>query len=106
MDESAVGALDALPAIVAIHGVVAAGHGGDLAAELAELLFEPRDVVDAAVGRRVAAVHETVDENFFNFGFAREFEKREEVVDVRVHAAVADEAHEVELVAASAFDGG
>ena len=51
-----------LPAEVAVHGVVAARDGGDSAyAVLAEALFEGFDIVEAAGGHGVAAIHEGVD---------------------------------------------
>src|ERR1700751_481406 len=57
MHHRAICLLDALPAIVAIHRVVAAYHGRDLSnAVLAHLLRELAQKIDAAVGRRVASV--------------------------------------------------
>ena len=90
MNHRAVGLLDSFPAIVAIHCVVAADHGSDLAdAVLAHFLFELADKIDAAVRRRVAAVHEAMNENAGDFIFARHAQKLEEMVDMRVNAAVA-----------------
>ena len=61
---------DALPAIVAVHGVVAADDGGDLAdAVLAHFLFEGAQEINAAIRRGVAAVHEAVDEDARDFVF-------------------------------------
>ena len=42
-------------------------------------------------GRRVAPVHEAVDENALDFIFARHAQQREKMLDVRMDAAIADE---------------
>ena len=106
MNHGAVGFLDALPAIVAVHGVVAADDGGNLAdAVFAHFLFERAQEIDAAIGRGVAAVHEAVDENARDFIFAGHAQQRVEMFDVRVDAAIAEEAEEVELAGAAAFHG-
>ncbi len=71
VDHGAIGFFDAVPAIVAVHGVVAADDGGDLAdAVFAHFLFERLEEFDAAVGRSVAAVGEAVDEDALDFIFA------------------------------------
>src|SRR5271154_1741951 len=106
MNDCAVGFFDALPAIVAVHGVVAAADGGDLAhAELAHLLLELAEEIYSAVGGSVAPVHKAVDENILDFIFARHLEEREEMIDVRMDAAVAHKAEKVELARAAAFHG-
>ena len=95
----AVGFFDALPAIVAIHRVVAAADAGDLAhAIFANFLFELAQKIDAAFGRRVAPVHEAVDENFCDFVFARHAQERKEVLDVGMNSAIAEKPHQVQLV--------
>ena len=104
MDHGAIGLLDALPAIVAVHRVVAAADAGDLAhAVLAHLLLELAQEVDAAVGRRVAAVHEAVDENVLHLVFARHAQQLEQMLDVRMHAAVAHQPDQMQLASAAAL---
>src|SRR5208283_1376417 len=106
VDEGAIGEFDALPAVVAVHGVVAANEGGDFAdTEFAHFLLEFADVIAAAVGRGVAAVHEAVDEDLFDFPLLGHFEESEEVVDVGMHTAIAEQADEVELALAAALHG-
>ena len=106
MNQRAVGQLDALPAIVAVHRVVAADERGDFAdLQLAHFLLELAHEVAAAVRRSVAAVHEAVDENFLDLLLLGQFEQREEMRDVGVHAAVAEQADEVELALAAALHG-
>src|SRR6202040_4206517 len=106
VNDCAVGFFDALPAIVAVHGVVAAADGGDLThAQFAHLLFELTEKIYSAVGRSVAPVHEAVDENIFDFIFPRHLEEREEMMDVRMDAAVAHKAEQGELTRAAAFHG-
>lgn len=86
-----------LPAEVAVHGVVAAGDGGDLSyADLANLLLEGFEVAEAAGGHGVAAVHEGVDVDAGEGMLGGELEERVEVALLRVHAAVGDESEEVE----------
>ena len=102
----AIGFFDAIPAIVAVHGIVAADDGGDLAdAVLAHFLFERLQKIDAAVGRGVAAVYEAVNEDARDFIFAGHAQQSIEMLDVGVHAAVAEEAEQMELTRAAAFHG-
>src|SRR6202046_925281 len=106
MNDCAIGFFDAFPAIVAVIGEVAAADGCDLShAELAHFLFELAEEIYSAVGRSVAPVHKTMDENIFDFIFARHLQEREEMIDVRMDAAVADKAEKVELTRATAFHG-
>ena len=68
MHHGAIGQLDALPTIIAIHGVVAADQRGDFAhAQLAHLVLQLLDEFAAAVRGRVSAVHEAMHEDFFYF---------------------------------------
>ncbi len=104
MHHGAIGFLDALPAIVAVHCVIAAADAGDLPhAVLAHLLLELPQEVDAAVGRRVPPVHEAVHENVPHLVLARHAQQLEQVLDVRVHAAVAHKPDQVQLMAAAAL---
>ena len=97
---------DTLPAVVAVHGVVAADDGGDLAdAVFAHLLFERAKEINTAIRRSVAAVHEAVDENALDLIFAGHAQQRVEMFDVRVDAAIADEAEQVQLARAATFHG-
>src|SRR5581483_3835124 len=53
---------NALPAAIAVHGVIAAADGGDFATVvLAHFLLQLLEVAGAASGHSVAAVHEGVD---------------------------------------------
>src|ERR1700691_516098 len=106
MHDRAISFFDSLPAIVAVHGEVAAADSGDLAhAEFAHLLFEPAEKIYSAVGRSVAPIHKTVDKNIFDFIFPRHFQERKEMVDVRMDAAIAYKTEQMELPRASAFHG-
>ena len=89
LDDRVEGLLRPLPALVAVHRVVAAGDGRDpLGGQLGE-------VVLGRVRRDVAAVGEGVDPG----PLGREPEQRLQVLDVRVHAAVRDEAEQVHVAA-------
>src|SRR6185312_6071056 len=93
-------ALNALPALIAIHRVVAPGDGGDFAdADFAQLLLYLAEVAETALGRRVAAVHDAVDENFLHAFALRHFEHGVHVSELGVHAAIAAQSHDVEAVA-------
>ena len=86
-----------LPAAVAVHGVVAAADGGDVAgADFAECLLELLEVAEAAGGHGVAAVHEGVDEDAGELVLGGHAEEGVEVALVGVDAAVGEEADEVE----------
>ncbi len=83
--------LRALPALVAVHRVVAADDRRDpVGGQLGE-------IVERRVRRDVAAVGERVDPRVRS-GAMRE--QRPQVVDVRVHAAVRDEPEQVHAAAA------
>ena len=53
--------------------------------------------------RRVAAVDEAMDEHALHFVLLRHSQQREQVLDVRVHAAIAQQAHQVQLPLAAAL---
>ena len=55
LDQCIVGELDALPAVVAVHGVVAARHRRDGRARTGDVIADARQVVRAAVGGRCRA---------------------------------------------------
>ena len=94
VDDRVERALRALPALVAVHRVVAAGDRGDAVGR------ELGEVVDGRVRRDVAPVGERVDPRLLR----REAEQRFDVVDVRVHTAVRDEAEQMRAV--TAFERG
>ena len=103
VDHGVEGLALALPALVAVHGVVAAVDAGHLAhAVLAHLLLELRNVARAGGGRGVAAVHEGVDEDALQAVLARSAQQRVQMLLVRVHAAVGDQAEEMQLPSAFA----
>ncbi len=90
-----------LPAVVAVHGVVAAADAGELAgADLGELLVELFEIACAAGGEGVAAVEEGVDVDALEVVLRGHAEEGVEVSELGVDAAVGDEADEVQGVAA------
>src|SRR5439155_8481910 len=74
-------------------------------AAFAHFLLKLSNKIDAAVGRRVAAVHEAVDKNVFDFLLLGEFEQREKMLHVRVNAAIAEQSEEMQLTLAASFHG-
>ena len=103
LDQGVVGDLHPLPALVAVHGVVAADDRGDPAARLCEVLLELLDKALAAVRVGITAVHEAVHVGLVGHAvFAGDVAQFEEVLERRVHAAVRGQAHEVDADAVGA----
>ncbi len=99
-DHGELGALDPFPALVAIHRVVAAGDGGDAAhADAPHLALQGFDESRSAFGRRIAAVHEAVDADVAHLLALGHFEQRVEVRVHGMHAAVAEQTHQVKTPA-------
>ena len=102
-DHGVVGLGDALPAAVAVHGVVAAADGGDLAAVVfAHLLLQLFEISGAVGGQGVAAVHEGVDEDAIDAVLLRHFQQRVQMRLLRVHAAVGEQAEQMQPALAGA----
>ena len=98
-----VGLGDALPAPVAVHGVVAAIDRGDLAAVvLAHLLLQLFEISRAVGGQRVAAVHEGVDEDAVQAILLRHLQQRIEMRLLRMHAAVRNQSEQMQPAFAGA----
>jgi hypothetical protein len=112
LDESIDGHLDAVPALVTVHGVVAANKSDELAnANLLDSLKELLDVLVGRLGSSVAAVAEGVDVDVLDALLLGGTEEGEEVGDVRVNTAVREESHGVQaatvlLRALQALDNG
>src|SRR6266481_7494809 len=104
MNERAVSQLDALPAIVAVHGVVASDQCRYFAdAQFAHFLLQLPNVIASAVRRRVASVHETVHKYFFHFLLLGHLQQGKQMLNVGMHAAIAEQSEEMQLPGASAF---
>ena len=58
--------------------------------------FECFQVADAAGGRGVAPVHERVDHDVLHTHVVRQVGQGDEVIEVAVHAAVADQSQEMQ----------
>src|SRR6266403_2402397 len=102
MDNGAIGEFDALPPIVAIHGVVAPDQRGDLTdTQFPSLRLESLHEIAAAVRRSIPAIHEAVDQDVLDFLLLGHFQQCEEMIDVRVHAAIAEQAHQVQSTLAA-----
>ena len=104
VDKRAVGLFDAIPAGVAIHGIVATADGGELAdAERAHFLLELSEVVHTGGGRGVAAVEEGVDEDALDAVLLGHLQQGEEVMDVGMDPAIADQPEQMELLGVGAL---
>ena len=93
------GELVAVPAFVAIHRVVAPDHGDDLCVEGGELILAIGEILLAPGRRSVAAVGDGVHGDVLDPGFAGGLGERDQVLLVRVDAAVRDEAEQVQALA-------
>lgn len=87
--------LNAIPTVVAVHGVVAANDRGDAAfAQRGKFVFEFRQRFSAA-RRGIAAVKEGVQINFIRAALGCQFNHRHDVVFVAVDAARRHQAHDM-----------
>ncbi len=94
--------LFALPAAVAVHGVVAAADCGDLAdAVFAHLLLQLLDVAGAVGGQRVAAIHEAVHEDALHAVLFSHPQERVKMILVRVDAAIRKQSEQMQPAPAS-----
>ena len=92
-----IGLLDALPAVVAVHRVIAAGNRGDAAdLDRVDLRLQAVDIFDTGLRGRVAAVHEAVEAHLAQTVAARQLEQREHMVDMRVYAAIGQQAENMQ----------
>ena len=93
--DRAKGGGDSIPALVAVHGVVAADHGGHLAPGPFHVRQQVAYVPQAGTRRRVAPVEEGVHAGA-DAAATAVLQQRHQVVEVAVHATVGHEPHEVE----------
>ena len=99
--DEVVGQFDAVPVLVAVHGVVAADDRRDAAC--ARLVHVPLHVSNktlARVGVRVAPVHEAVYVAVRDVIHLRDVDELQQVVQRRVDAARRRQAHQVQVLAA------
>ena len=95
--DGVIGALHPVPALVPVHGVVAAHDRGDLAhAQLLDLGLELLHIELARAGGHVAAVQEAVDVDLAQSLLLGHLQQGEQVGDVAVDAAVGQQAHQVQ----------
>ncbi len=101
---SVISLLYSVPTLVAIHRIVAAHNGGNLAEiQLTHPLLQLNDVVLAAGGGNIPAVHEAMNVHILQALILSKFDQSHQVIHVAVYAAVGHQAHQVEL--ATAFLG-
>jgi hypothetical protein len=79
-----------------VHGVVAANHRGHPRAGCRHFHVQKPQVFDATGGRGIASIGEGVDEDVLHARLVRRFGQCDEVIDMAVHAAVADESQEMQ----------
>ena len=99
-DDGVIAGLDAVPALVAVHAPEAALQGGDLrVAEAVALVLQLLDEARTALRGDVASVEEAVDVDLFQAARLGHVEDAEDVLDVAVHAAAGEQAHDVQGLA-------
>lgn len=112
LHEEIVGHFHAVPAFVAVHGVVAADNRGYGAGALLAVLRQLLDEAFAGARVGVTAVHEAVQEHFLKTVLLGDIAEGENMVERGVHAAGRGQTHEVDAnavffgVAESVFDFG
>ena len=98
--QEVVGFLNAVPALVAVHGVESAADRGHLTGGFGHLLFQFFHKAEAAAGVRVTAVHEGVHIHFVQAFFLGNAEELVHMVQGAVHTAMGGKSHQVQLLAA------
>ncbi len=101
LSDRQIGLFDALPSVVAIHRVIAAGDGRDFSNRRKRVAKRAQEVAGRA-RRRVASIREGVDQSR-HAGLGEQSRQRGGVVLMRVHAAGRYEAEQV-ACAARAFE--
>src|SRR3954447_1215426 len=101
VDDGVVAALDAVPAVIAVHREVAAADGRDEGVRMrgGETLLEDADEAERRRGRRVPAVEQRVDADARDALATRELRKGDQMPVVGMNAARPDEADEMERAA-------
>ena len=92
---------DALPALVAVHGEVAAGDAADTRARrLFQLLADALQIGFCAFRRRIAAVEESMHDDILQAVFVCQPQQCEQVLFMAVNAAVRQQAQQMQAFAA------
>ena len=86
--------LGAIPALVAVHAEVPSAEAGDDGATRG-VVDQLAHVAERRSRHRVASVEQRVDGDARHAAFGAQIDQREEVLVDRVHAAVADQTHQV-----------
>ena len=101
VDDQLISLLHAIPAVVAVHGEVAADQAGDPAlAQAGEGGLQQFDGALRALGRRVAAVEEGVQVDLLGTAPSCQLGHGDQVVLMAVHAAIGQQAEDVHGLAA------
>ena len=82
-----------MPALVPVHGIITPAQGGDLCRGFGDVGFHGPNIVQRAFRRGVSAVQESVERNR-NIGI-QDFHQGDDVILMGMHAAGAQQAHEV-----------
>ena len=101
LDQQIIGFTHALPALVAIHSVIAADKTGHRPGQRTRvhLFFNLAHKAKTALGIRVAAIHESMHITLFHPFALSKRQKRFEMFERRMHAAVGEKPHHVQCAA-------
>src|SRR5262249_30050054 len=90
--------LDARPAIVAVHGIIAAADRGDFShANLRHFCLNFADVIQAGIGRRIATIREGVEVDAAESPAATKFQAAIQMLKQPMNARVRNDAEEMQL---------
>ena len=96
MYHTIVGYFYTFPAFVAVHSIEAACKGGQLAARMVQAGLQVRDELKSALRVGIAAIGKGMHSKVRHLVFCRKATEGLQVFDMGMHAAIADEAYEVQ----------
>ncbi len=89
VDNGPPGNFNSFPALIAVHGIEAAGDGGQAAsADPDQLMLQLPDIIEAAGGRGIPAIHKSMYINSGKAMIGSHFEQCQQVVHMAVHTTV------------------
>ena len=98
LNELVVSHLDAVPTLVAVHGIEASDDAGNVTCRLVAVVLQFLDETLTALWVGVASVHETVNESVLDAVFLGNVEEFVEMNERRVHTTAGSKTHEVDAL--------
>ena len=94
--EHVIGYFNAVPVIVAVHGIVATDNGGHCSGTLLAVLYDLANKTFSTLGVGITTVHEAVDVDLFQAILLGDVAQRHEVSKRTVYAACAGQSHDMQ----------